>query len=181
MRAGRAAAGSVMFFLVAPGLVAGVIPWMVGRSTSHETAWPVQALGAVIGLVGLAALVACFADFVAAHGTPAPGAPTEQLVVRGFYRYVRNPMYVAVVTIIVGQSLWHGSLWLVGYALLVWATTAAFVRVYEEPVLRARFGAEYEAYRHAVPAWIPRVTAWNAEGPAPGRLGDREAPPPPGL
>ena len=105
MRVGRAAVGSVAFFLVVPGLVAGVIPWLIGRSTAHQVTWPVQAVGVVTASVGLVSLVACFVGFVAARGTPAPVAPTEQLVVKGLYRHVRNPMYVAVLTIILGQSL----------------------------------------------------------------------------
>jgi protein-S-isoprenylcysteine O-methyltransferase Ste14 len=122
----------------------------------------VRSLGVLIGVVGLAALVACFADFVAARGTPAPVAPTERLVVEGLYRYVRNPMYVAVVTIILGQALWHGSWWVAAYGVLVWVVTAAFTRFYEEPVLRARFGHDYETYRAAVRAWVPRTRPWTA-------------------
>jgi protein-S-isoprenylcysteine O-methyltransferase Ste14 len=111
MRPGQAATGSVVFFFVTPGVVAGLLPWFIGRATEGATSWPMRSLGLVAGLVGLVALVACFADFVAARGTPAPVAPTERLVVEGLYRYVRNPMYVAVVTIILGQALWHGSWW----------------------------------------------------------------------
>jgi protein-S-isoprenylcysteine O-methyltransferase Ste14 len=181
MRASRAAVGSVAFFLVVPGLVAGVVPWLIGRSTAHELPWPWQMLGLLVAAAGLLALLACFVDFVAARGTPAPVAPTEQLVVKGLYRHVRNPMYVAVITIILGQSLWHGSPWLVAYGALVWALTASFVRFYEEPALRARFGSEYETYLMAVPAWMPRVESWApGRGPA-ARSGERETPPPPGL
>ena len=181
MRVGRAAVGSVAFFLVVPGLVAGVIPWLIGRSTAHQVTWPVQAVGVVTASVGLVSLVACFVGFVAARGTPAPVAPTEQLVVKGLYRHVRNPMYVAVLTIILGQSLWHGSPWLLAYAALVWLLTASFVRVYEEPALRGQFGADYDTYRRAVPAWLPRFSPWAATDREVGGSGHREAPPPPGL
>ena len=98
-------------------------------------------------------------------GTPAPVAPTEHLVVGGLYRYVRNPMYVAVTAIIVGQALVLGWPALLLYAAAFVAVTATFVRLYEEPTLRERFGAEYEAYRRAVPGWWPRRHAWRPGAP----------------
>ena len=84
-------------------------------------------------------------------------APTQHLVVNGFHRYLRNPMYVGVLTVILGQAVLFGSLNLLWYAALCWAITAAFVRLYEEPALKRQFGAEYDAYRAAVPAWWPRL------------------------
>lgn len=159
----RAAIGSAVFFLLAPGIVAGVLPWLIGRASAHELPLSVRGLGVAVALAGLVVLVKCFADFVAAKGTPAPVAPTERVVVEGLYRYVRNPMYVAVITIILGQSLWHGSWWVLGYAALAWAIPATFVRFYEEPSLRKQFGADYEAYRAAVPAWIPRLKPWHGK------------------
>jgi protein-S-isoprenylcysteine O-methyltransferase Ste14 len=110
-------------------------------------------------------LLHAFARFVAeGAGTPAPVAPTERLVVGGLYRHVRNPMYVAVLTIIVGEALLLARPVLLVYAGVVAAAFAAFVAGYEEPVLAARYGAEYEAYRRAVPAWWPRRRAWRPEG-----------------
>ena len=162
MRPGQAVTGSVVFFFVTPGVVAGLLPWLIGRASEGAASWPMRSLGLLVGLVGLIALVACFADFVVARGTPAPVAPTERLVVEGLYRYVRNPMYVAVVTIILGQALWHASWWVLAYGFLVWGATAAFARFHEEPVLRNRFGPEYESYRRAVRAWIPRARPWSA-------------------
>ena len=92
----RAAWGSALFFLVAPGVVAGVVPWSITRYTDPAEL-PVALLGLVIVALGLAALVACFVQFVReGRGTPAPVAPTEKLVVGGLYRWVRNPMYLAV-------------------------------------------------------------------------------------
>jgi protein-S-isoprenylcysteine O-methyltransferase Ste14 len=91
-------------------------------------------------------------------GTPAPVAPTEHLVVGGLYRYVRNPMYVAVASTIVGQALLLGQLVLLPYAALFLAVTATFVRLHEEPALRRRYGAQYDAYRRAVPGWWPRLS-----------------------
>jgi protein-S-isoprenylcysteine O-methyltransferase Ste14 len=112
--------------------------------------------------VGLFALVQAFVRFVVEGlGTPAPIAAPERLVVGGLYRYVRNPMYVAVLTVIVGQALILGQLVLLPYAAAIWVITAAFVRWYEEPALTRRFGADYEAYRRAVPAWRPRLRPWE--------------------
>lgn len=160
VRPRQALVGSTVFFFAVPGVVAGALPWVIGSSAGSPSGWPMRTVGLALAAAGVALLVVCFAGFVAARGTPAPVAPTEQLVVEGPYRYVRNPMYVAVLTIVLGQTLWHASLWLVLYGGLAWAVMAAFVRLYEEPALRARFGSDYAIYRSAVPAWIPRVRPW---------------------
>ena len=89
-------------------------------------------------------------------GTPAPVAPTEKLVVGGLYRYVRNPMYLAVAATIVGQALVLGRPVLFLYAAVFGAVVWAFVHWYEEPTLRRQFGDEYDAYRREVPGWWPR-------------------------
>ena len=96
-------------------------------------------------------------------GTMAPAsiAPTERLVVGGLYRYVRNPMYLAVVAAIIGQALILGQPVLLAYAAAVWVTVASFVRWYEEPTLARQFGEQYQAYRRAVPAWRPRIRPWH--------------------
>jgi protein-S-isoprenylcysteine O-methyltransferase Ste14 len=100
---------------------------------------------------------------VEGRGTPAPIAPTENLVVSGLYRYVRNPMYLSVVTVIAGQAWLFASVVLLAYAGLVWLTFMVFVRIYEEPTLRRQFGAAYERYRSHVPRWIPRMTPWTGD------------------
>jgi protein-S-isoprenylcysteine O-methyltransferase Ste14 len=153
----RAAAGSAIFFAVAPGVMAGLVPWLLtGWEVEHVWA-PVRVLGVALIVAGAAVLVRAFARFVTEGlGTPAPVAPTENLVVGGLYRYVRNPMYVAVAATIVGQALALGQAVLLPYAALFILTVYAFVRTYEEPVLRDRYGAQYEAYRRAVPGWFPR-------------------------
>jgi protein-S-isoprenylcysteine O-methyltransferase Ste14 len=113
-------------------------------------------------VTGIVVLLQAFVRFVSeGRGTPAPVAPTERLVVGGLYRYVRNPMYVAVLAVIVGQALLLGQLVLLWYALLIWVAFAGFVRVYEEPTLTRQFGASYEEYRRSVPAWIPRLRPWE--------------------
>jgi protein-S-isoprenylcysteine O-methyltransferase Ste14 len=100
-------------------------------------------------------------EFVKAGGTPMPLAPTQRLVISGFNRYIRNPMYFGLLLVIIGQALLFGSLGLLIYAVLIWAMPAAFVRWYEEPTLTRQFGAEYQAYRQAVPAWWPRLRPWT--------------------
>ena len=158
----RAAAGSVVFLVVAPGVDAGLIPWLLTGWSGHEWWLPVRVLGGLMVGAGLAVLLEAFARFVVEGiGTPAPVAPTERLVIGGAYRYVRNPMYLAVAALIVGQALMLGHSVLLLYAAAFGVAVAAFVHGYEEPVLSRRFGAQYEAYRRAVPAWWPRRTPWG--------------------
>ena len=95
-------------------------------------------------------------------GTPAPVFPTQRLVVRGFYCYVRNPMYLAIVSIVFGQALFLGNIRVLAYGLFAWLITHLFVLFYEEPTLRRSFGTEYESYCQHVPRWIPRHTRWLA-------------------
>ena len=165
MRTSTAAAGSMAFFVVAPGTVVGVIPWLITRweipgSTSGWRA--AQVLGVVLIVAGLIPVVHAFAQFAKAGGTPMPLAPTQRLVVNGFNRYVRNPMYAGLLIVILGQALLFGSLWLVLYAICAWIITASFVRWYEKPTLARTYGSEYEAYRRNVPAWLPR---WHPSTP----------------
>ena len=165
MRRPTAAVGSALFFLLAPGVVMGLIPWLLTRWQAREPLpyWvPVRVLGGILLVAGLIALVQAFVRFVVeGFGTPAPVAAPERLVVGRVYRYVRNPMYVAVLAAIVGQALLLGRLELLLYAGAAWLVVAAFVRWYEEPTLARRFGADYEAYRRAVPAWWPRLRPWE--------------------
>ena len=157
-----AAAGSAVFFALAPGVMAGLIPYWLTGWEAKDTWAPLVAVGAVLLVAGVIVLVHAFVRFVVEGlGTPAPVAPPEHLVVGGLFRYVRNPMYVAVAATIVGQALVLGRPGLLLYAAAFVAVTATFVRLYEEPVLRERFGAEYEAYCRAVPGWWPRRHAWR--------------------
>ena len=173
MRRPTAAVGSAVFFLAAPGVVAGLIPWLLTRWQAREPLpyWaPMRVLGGILLVAGLIALIRAFVRFVMEGlGTPAPIAAPERLVVGGVYRYVRNPMYVAVLAAIVGQGLLLGRLGLLLYAAAAWLLVAGFVRWYEEPTLTRRFGEDYEAYRRAVPAWWPRLRPWApAERDEPG-------------
>jgi protein-S-isoprenylcysteine O-methyltransferase Ste14 len=159
MRKATAAAGSAVFLVIAPGVVAGLIPWwLTGWRMGAAYPVPVRITGAVLTGAGAAALLGAFAQFaVQGRGTPAPPAPTEQLVVRGLYRYVRNPMYLAVLAVITGQAILLGRPVLLGYAAVVAAAFVAFVYGYEQPTLARRYGAQYQAYRQDVPGWWPRL------------------------
>ena len=146
--------------MLAPGVVAGVIPWWLTgwRFVDPLPYWLLlRFVGAILVLVGVGGLVWAFVQFVTEGiGTPAPVAPTERLVIGGLYRFVRNPMYLAVLTTIAGQALLLGQLSLLAYGGAVAAAFAAFVLGYEEPVLRRRYGVAYEDYRRTVPGWWPR-------------------------
>jgi protein-S-isoprenylcysteine O-methyltransferase Ste14 len=157
MTKARAAAGTIGFLLLAPGVVAGVVPWLLTGWDSDDWPLPVRALGVVLIVGGVGVLLHAFGRFVVEGlGTPAPVAPTERLVVGGLYRHVRNPMYLAVAATITGQALLLGRPVLLAYAALFMAAVGAFVHVYEEPTLTRRYGEEYAAYQRAVPAWLPR-------------------------
>ena len=168
MRSRRTAAlGSALFLLAAPGVVAGLIPWLFG-AWEFETPVPgwiaMRVVGVALIAAGAAALLHSFARFVVEGvGTPAPVAPTRTLVVGGLYRHVRNPMYLAVTALIVGEGLLFGQLALFLYAAGFLVVVASFVRFYEEPTLQDSFGDSYEAYRRAVPAWLPRLRPWRGE------------------
>jgi len=159
MRKATAAAGSAVFLVIAPGVVAGLIPWwLTGWRMGAAYPVPVRVTGAVLTGAGAAVLLGAFAQFVVqGQGTPAPPAPTEQLVVRGLYRYVRNPIYLAVLAVITGQAILLGRPILLGYAAVVAAAFVAFVYGYEQPTLARRYGAQYQAYRQDVPGWWPRL------------------------
>ena len=158
----RAALGSTFFLLVAPGVVAGLVPWLLTGWETGDPALLLQVLGALLIAAGTVVLLEAFVRFVVeGTGTPAPVAPTAQLVVGGLYRHVRNPMYLAVGATIVGQALLLGRPVLLAYAAAFFVAVVAFVRGYEEPTLARRFGARYEEYRRAVPGWRPRLRPWR--------------------
>ena len=157
--------GTIAFFVLAPGTFAFYVPWRITHwqlAPPLLGAWALRPLGAVLALVGLLGLVESFSRFaIHGRGTPAPVMPPKRLVVTGLYRYVRNPMYVAVLGIVVGQALLFGSWRLLAYAALAWVTVHVWVLLYEEPILRAKFGAEYAAYTAAVRRWWPRRRPWR--------------------
>jgi protein-S-isoprenylcysteine O-methyltransferase Ste14 len=152
--------GSLAFLVIAPGVVAGWVPYRLSRWAWHAP-WlgttATRYAGAALAAMGAAALLHAFARFaLEGRGTPAPIAPTETLVVSGLYRYVRNPMYIAVLSLVLGQALLFGSAPLVAYALILWLLFHLFVVFYEEPTLALRYGASYERFRASVNRWLPR-------------------------
>jgi protein-S-isoprenylcysteine O-methyltransferase Ste14 len=155
--------GSAIFLVIAPGTLAVYVPW----SLTHWQVAPAlftgaRVLGGALIAVGLPILLDSFARFaLQGFGTPAPVAPPSRLVVSGLYRYVRNPMYVAVTALIAGQGLLFGSVTLLEYGAILWAAFFLFVVAYEEPALGEQFGQEYERYRANVRRWIPRITPWR--------------------
>lgn len=161
MRITTAALASAAFFVVAPGTVVGLGPWLITHwDLAQAPAWRLV-LGGILIVLGLIPPIHAFVEFVRAGGTPMPVAPTQRLVVTGFNRIVRNPMYVGLIIAILGQAILFASPWLVVYAAIGWAITATFVRFYEEPTLVRTYGQEYETYRQNVRAWIPRLTPWT--------------------
>lgn len=158
--------GSAVFLVIAPGFVAGLVPWWIShwRLEAPFFGMPLFRLaGGALILMGVAGLLDSFVRFaVQGLGTPAPVFPTRHLVITGLYRYVRNPIYVAVVSTILGQGLVLGNLTLLEYGGLVWLLFHLFVLVYEEPTLRASFGSEYKKFCAEVPRWIPRFTPWRS-------------------
>ena len=162
-----AAFGSLVWLIAAPGVVCGLVPWLVTDWRRPDSTWPLLDVSAVsLCVVGASVMLHSFVEFAwHGRGTPAPPAPTDRLVIRGVYRHVRNPMYVAVVAMVLGQVLAFRSWGLLAYLIAVGLTMHAFVRTYEEPTLARVYGREYSEYKEAVPRWIPRPTRWN---PAPG-------------
>lgn len=149
---------SLVFTFLVPGTVAGYLPWLILRGATLDAAPAWRWLGLVPLAIGLAIYVWCVADFaLAGRGTPAPIDPPKQLVVRGLYRFSRNPMYVGVLSVIAGQSWLFGSSPLAIYALVVFVCFQVFIVAYEEPTLRQTFDGEYERYCAAVPRWLPRL------------------------
>jgi protein-S-isoprenylcysteine O-methyltransferase Ste14 len=156
-----AALGSLAFLLLAPGVVAGLMPWLIthwGPLPPGDGAGALRWAGLIPVVAGLAVVLEAFARFAwDGLGTPAPIAPTRTLVVSGLYRFVRNPMYVAVSALIFGQAVLFASWGVALYGVVIGAAFDTFVRLYEEPTLRQAYGAEYVAYCAATPRWLPRL------------------------
>jgi protein-S-isoprenylcysteine O-methyltransferase Ste14 len=159
--------GSLVFLLLAPGVVAGLLPGAISQWRIQP--WPfaglaLRTIGVILVTGGLIVLLDSFTRFaLQGLGTPAPVFPTRHLVVSGWYRLVRNPMHVAVLALILGQALLFASVGVALYGLLIWAAFYVFVKVYEEPVLQRTFGAAYATYCAHVPGWVPRLRSWRQE------------------
>jgi len=166
-RRSTAILGCLGFLVIAPGFVAGVVPWWISGWHRHPPflgflGFPF--LDVLLTLAGVPIILDSFARFaLQGIGTPAPGFPTKHLVVTGLYRYVRNPMYVGVNATILGQALLFGNAQVLEYGLVVWLCFHLFVRGYEEPNLRSSFGDEYRDFCANVPRWVPRLSPWNTQ------------------
>jgi protein-S-isoprenylcysteine O-methyltransferase Ste14 len=151
---------SLFFTFLLPGTVTVLVPYfIVSGGQLHQVTWGLRCYLSLLPIsVGAGILFWCIWDFaVAGRGTLAPVDPPKHLVVRGLYRYVRNPMYVGVVSILFGESLFFGSLSLLGYAIGFFFIAHLFVVLYEEPALRRKFGESYETYRRSVHRWLPYI------------------------
>ena len=148
---------SLLFLIVAPGMVAGYIPLVLLRRGPQVETGFLAYLALLLWLIGGVILLWSFWNFlIQGRGTPAPIDPPKELVVAGFYRYVRNPMYFGVLMMLIGHFLWFGFWWLLAYTAFAFLITHLFVTSYEEPTLKKKFGAAYEDYLKKVPRWIPR-------------------------
>jgi protein-S-isoprenylcysteine O-methyltransferase Ste14 len=151
---------SLIWAIALPGVVAGYVPWrFFGLSDVHASLRdPVQLLGLVCIALGAALLAVCIWEFAhSGRGTLSPVEPPKELVVRGLYRYVRNPMYLSVTAIILGEAMLARSRDLLIYWAIWFVVVNLFVIGYEEPSLRRRFGESYERYKRNVGRWIPRL------------------------
>lgn len=149
---------SLLFLIAAPGVVVGYIPLMLLRRGTQIETGVFAYLALPLWLIGVIILLWSFWNFlVQGRGTPAPIDPPKELVAVGFYRYVRNPMYVAIASINIGYFLWFGYWSLLIYACAAFSIMHTFVVLYEEPNLKRKFGAGYEKYCRQVPRWIPKL------------------------
>jgi protein-S-isoprenylcysteine O-methyltransferase Ste14 len=150
---------SLFFTIVVPGTVAVLIPYLIvsREGASLHTPWtPLQVVSLVIMVVGAAILVRCIWDFAAkGRGTLAPIDPPKRLVVQGLFRYVRNPMYLGVLVLLLGEAAFFKSIALLQYTGIWFAIVHLVVVLYEEPSLRRRFGPPYERYCRSVHRWLP--------------------------
>lgn len=163
----RAILGSALFLLVAPGTVAFAVPLWIRRS-GRPSIWlegfPLRLIGAMLLTAGAMILFDSFARFaIEGLGTPAPPMPTRKLIVSGLYRHVRNPIYVAVLSLIFGQALLWADASVLAYGALIGAGFHLFVILYEEPTLMRVFAAEYAMFQANVPRWIPRLNPWTPD------------------
>jgi protein-S-isoprenylcysteine O-methyltransferase Ste14 len=164
VRRSAAAVVSVAWGVAVGGTTGCLLPYLLGDWHLHAPLhyWVIaRVLGGLLIGAGTVPLAQSFVDFIRAGGTPVPVASPPRLVVTGFYRYVRNPIYVGFLAVLLGEVLVFGSLSLLEYTAVAWCIGAAAVRFYEEPTLGRKFGPEYQAYQRAVPAWLPRLHPWT--------------------
>ncbi len=149
---------AALFTVIVPGTVTVLIPYLFVLPRAEFDAGIFRFGGIALMLVGGAVYLHCVWNFAwVGRGTPAPIDPPKEMVAVGIYRYVRNPMYVGICTLLAGEALLFQSLRLLVYTLISWLSCHLFVVLYEEPHLRGKFGGSYEGYCRAVPRWIPRL------------------------
>jgi protein-S-isoprenylcysteine O-methyltransferase Ste14 len=155
---------TVVFLIIAPGSVLFLIPYAIIYRVDQELVYfvGIRPLAVIFWLVGGVIILWCFVDFVLrGHGTPSPTDPPEELVVQGFYRYTRNPMYVGVMLVLFGHLIWFQVGWLAIFTIAVFTGFHGFVTLYEEPTLTKKFGDSYRNYVQVVPRWFPKIRKWN--------------------
>ncbi len=155
MRMARQLAAVVLL----PGTVCVLVPALL-LSDAGIAPWPLPLLGGVLLALGLGVMAWTVSLFArVGRGTLAPWDPTSKLVVRGPYRYVRNPMISGVLAVLLGEAALFGSTAVLAWAAFVFALNAVYFPLVEEPDLRQRFGADYDDYAARTPRWLPRVRA----------------------
>lgn len=147
---------NLLFTILQPGVVAGLIPWLIVRSHQATPVSPwLYYPGVVLFAAGVIMVLACIVQFaLQGAGTLSPADPTKKLVIAGLYRYSRNPMYIGVMMMLVGEAMAWGNVYLWLYAALIFLCFYLFVRYREEPRLRRDFGEEYDDYRRRVRRWL---------------------------
>lgn len=151
---------TILFTIFVPGTVAGYIPYRLADRFADRARGPLEWLAVLVIALGALIYFRCAWEFaVRGLGTPAPIAPTKFLVTTALHRYIRNPMYVGVAMVIVGEAVLFRSLHVLLYAAFMLTAAHTFVVLYEEPTLKRQFGESYEQYRRTVPRWIPRFRA----------------------
>ena len=162
----KAALGSLAFLVLAPGIVAGLVPWLIthwGPLPPADGPDSLRWSGLILIVAGVVVVLEAFARFAwDGLGTPAPIAPPTKLVVTGFFRRVRNPIYVALLIILLGEALLFGDERVAEWGVVFWLFTFAWVVIVEEPGLRQQFGEEYRTYCKNVPRWVPRIMPYKS-------------------
>ena len=151
---------SAFWTIAFPGFFAGYVPWRYFGVSQVDFRWtsPPHLIAGLLIALGVTLLLTCIYEFAArGRGTLSPADPPTELVVQGLYRYVRNPMYLSVLTIVAGEIILTRSVVLLWYWLAFFVAANLFVRAYEEPYLRRQFGESYERYVRDVGRWIPRL------------------------
>jgi len=149
---------TLLFTIIAPGTVTALFPYLVLSQTGTTSIVPIRYAGLPLLGFGVAIYAWCARDFAfKGRGTPAPIDPPKTLVIEGLYRFVRNPMYVGVLSVLFGEIIWFSSPILLLYTSAVGIAFHAFIRFYEEPKLLQLFGGQYTAYCEEVPRWWPRL------------------------